>query len=116
MKAEEGCITAAGFSMGDGVRSPEATVGGAPILQAVKAGRSDWWDFLWPPDDGAPYAQYDWDRSAITNALMGMDVFLREVELAGDKAMLIKHGKQIQQARAEGKVGVILHGNSVTMS
>ena len=115
IKAIEGGVTAAGFSMGDGVRSPHAIVGGSPIMDAVQAGKSNWQDFSWPPDDGRPYAQYDWQRSVVGNAMMGLDIYLREVDLAHDKAMLITDGKQIRQAYAQDKVGVILHGNTVTM-
>lgn len=63
----------------------------------------DWQDFAWPPKDGRPYAQHDRQRSALSNALVDLDILLREVDLASDRAMLITHGKQIRQAEKEGK-------------
>ena len=116
IKAIEGGVSAAGFSLGDGVRSPHANVGGLEgIEEAVRAGKKDWQEYVWPPADGRPYAQYDFQRSALANALMGLDIFLREVSLASDRAMLITQGKQIRQAKKDGKVAVILHANTVTM-
>jgi membrane dipeptidase len=116
IKAIEGGVSASGISMGDGVRSPHANIGGFEEMEArVKEGKTNWQDYSWPPADGRPYAQYDFHRSSLANALMGLEIFLRELSLASDRAMLVTQGSQIRQARKEGKVAIILHANTVTM-
>ena len=115
VKAKEGGLTAAGFSMGDGIRSPKAVREDSIIKEAVKSEKMDWWDFPWPPDDGRPYTITDWHRSNVVDAMMGMEIYLREITLAAENAILITEGRQIRQAAEEGKIGVILHGNTVTM-
>ncbi len=102
--------------MADGVRAPIAIVGGRDeITAAINAGRPEWKDIPWPPLDGKPYAQTDFQRSALANALMGIERFLREIELAGDKAMLVLKGSQIRDAKKQNKIGVIIHGNTSPM-
>lgn len=114
-KAIEGGLTAAGFDLGDGIRAPIAIVGSdSQVTDAIKAGR-EWRNIPWPPDDGRPYAQTDYQRSALANALMGYERFMREVEFAGGKTMLILKGKQIREAKRQNKVGVLLHGNTSPM-
>lgn len=116
IKAIDGHLTAAGFDVADGVRAPLPIIGGRDeISQAILAGRDDWKDIPWPPIDGKPYAQTDYPRSALANALMGMERFLREIELADDKAMLILKGTQIREAKRQNKIGVIIHGNTSPM-
>ena len=39
----------------------------------------------------------------MSNALVDLDILLREVDLASDRATLITHGKQIREAEEEGK-------------
>lgn len=115
IKALEGGVTAAGFDLGDGVRAPHAIAGGHDqLLPALKAGK-DWRDLPWPPPDGKPYAQVDVQRSALANALMGLQNFLREIELASDRVLLVTRGSQIREAKKQRKVAVILHGNTVGM-
>jgi membrane dipeptidase len=116
IKAIDGQVTAAGFDVADGVRAPIAIVGGRDeITAAINAGRPEWKDVPWPPNDGKPYAQTDYQRSALANALMGIERFLREIELAGDKAMLVLKGSQVREAKRQNKVGVIIHGNTSPM-
>lgn len=116
IKAIDGQLTAAGFDVADGVRAPIAIVGGRDeITAAINAGRPEWKDIPWPPIDGKPYAQTDYVRSALANALMGMERFLREIELADDKAMLVLKGTQIREAKKQNKIGVIIHGNTSPM-
>lgn len=116
VKAIEGQVTAAGFDIGDGIRAPIAIVGGRDeITESIKAGRPEWKDIPWPPLDGKPYAQTDVQRTALANALMGAERFLREIELAGDKALLVLKGTQIREAKKQSKVGVIIHGNTSPM-
>jgi len=116
IKAIEGRVTAAGFDVADGVRAPIALVGGRDdITAAINAGRPEWKDIPWPPLDGKPYAQTDYARSSLANALMGVERFLREIELADDKAMLVLKGSQIREAKRQNKIGVIIHGNTSPM-
>jgi membrane dipeptidase len=113
VKAVEGGLTAAGFDLGDGIRAPLPIAGGYEESDAaMRAGRADWKDIPWPPDDGRPYAQNDVQRSALANALMGLERFLREVELAGGRALLVTKGTQVREAKEQGKLGIILHGNT----
>jgi len=116
IKAIDGELTAAGFDIGDGVRAPIAIVGGRDeISAAILAQNPAWKDIPWPPLDGKPYAQTDYQRSALANALMGMERFLREIELASDKATLVLKGTQIRDAKRQKKIGVIVHGNTSMM-
>lgn len=116
IKAIDGGLTAAGFDIADGVRAPIAIVGGRDeITAAVNAGDPKWKDIPWPPIDGKPYAQTDFQRSALANALMGAERFLREIELADDKALLVLKGTQIREAKRQNKIGVIIHGNTSPM-
>jgi membrane dipeptidase len=116
IKALEGKLTAAGFDLGDGIRAPLAMTGGRDdVTAAIKAGSDAWKDIPWPPMDGRPYAQTDVQRSSLANALMGLERFLREIEFASSKLMLVLKGKQIREAKQQGKIGVILHGNTSPM-
>lgn len=116
VKAIEGGLTAGGFDLADGVRAPLPLVGGRDdINAAIKAGRGDWKDSPWPPMDGRPYAQTDFARSALANSFMGIERFLREIEFAAGKVMLITKGKQIREAKRQGKIGIMLHGNTAPM-
>lgn len=113
VKAVEGRLTAGGFDIADGIRAPLAIVGGRDdITASIKAGTDDWKDIPWPPMDGKPYAQTDYQRTSLANALMGLERFLREIELASGKVMLILKGTQIREAKKQGKIGIILHGNT----
>lgn len=116
IKAIDGRLTAAGFDIADGVRAPLPLVGGRDeITAAINAGRADWKDLPWPPNDGKPYAQTDYTRSSLANALMGYERFMREIELAGDKAMVCLKGLQVREAKKQNKIGVIIHGNTSPM-
>lgn len=116
VKAFEGHLTAAGFSVGDGVRAPIAIVGGHErAVNDILAGRAGWADHPWPPLDGKPYAQGDIQRTALANALMGMERFLREIKLAEAKLILVLKGTQIREAKKQNKIGVIIHGNTAPM-
>jgi membrane dipeptidase len=116
VKAKEGYLTAAGFDIADGVRAPLPIVGGREeVTKAILAGDPKWQDIPWPPLDGKPYAQTDYPRSALANAIMGMERFLRELDFARDRALLVTKGTQIREAKRQGKIGVILHGNTAPM-
>jgi membrane dipeptidase len=116
VKAFDGELTAAGFDIADGVRAPIALTGGRDeVSAAILAKNPNWKDIPWPPDDGKPYAQTDYQRSALANALMGIERFHREIELASDRCLLCLKGSQIRDAKQQKKIGVIIHGNTSPM-
>lgn len=116
VKAFEGQLTAAGFDVGDGIRAPMPIVGGYErATNAILRGQANWEDVPWPPLDGKPYAQGDVQRSALANALMGMERFLREIKLAESRALLVLKGTQIREAKKQNKIGIIIHGNTAPM-
>lgn len=86
-----------------------------PIME----GDPNWFDFAWPPEQyrhlSFKHYDYHFHRSALAQALTWYDLYIREIEANADLMALARSAQDIDLAYQQGKLAVLLTGNSVRM-
>ncbi|PKO23885.1 MAG: hypothetical protein CVU38_01690 [Chloroflexi bacterium HGW-Chloroflexi-1] len=94
---------------------PRACVGEELIMR----GDPNWFDFAWPPEQyrHLSFKHYDYHshRSPLAQALTWYDLYVREIEANAERMVLARSAQDIDLAQQQGKIAVLLTGNSVRM-
>ncbi len=85
----------------------------------IMSGEPNWFDFAWPPEQyrhlSFKHYDYHFHRSALAEALTWYDLYVREIEANADRMALARSARDIDLAYQQGKLAVLLTGNSIRM-